>query len=117
VVRSAVVTAGLLIALLGLIDEFWVAVGIIGLLGVILSICGVGSQILMQTLVDDEVRGRVSSFWGVIAFGGTSLGSLLVGSAAHAWGLQAVVVVAGLACSAAAALTLYHAAEKRRSAS
>lgn len=114
VVRAAVVTAGLLIGLLGIVDEFWIAVVIIGLLGIILSICGVGSQILMQTLVDDEVRGRVSSFWGVIAFGGTSLGSLLIGSAASAWGLQRVVLVAGVACSVAAALTLYHSAEQRR---
>ena len=116
VVRAAVVSAGALIALLGLVDQFWIGVGIVGALGIILSICGVGSQILMQTLVEDEVRGRVSSLWGVIAFGGTSLGSLLIGAAANAWGLQRVVLVAGIACSAAAALALYHGAEKRRAA-
>lgn len=116
IVRVAVISAGALIAMLGVVDQFWIAVGIVAALGIILSICGVGSQILMQTLVDDEVRGRVSSFWGVIAFGGTSLGSLLIGSAAHAWGLQRVVFVAGIACSVAAALSLYRGAEKRRDA-
>lgn len=105
VIRAAIVTGGVLIALLGAIDDFRFAVAIVGLLGVILSICGVGSQILMQTLVDDEIRGRVSSFWGVIAFGGTAFGSLLIGSSATLIGLQNVVMVAGIACSVAAALT------------
>ena len=101
-IRGAVIAAGLLIATLGVIQPFWIAVGIVAALGVILSLCGVGSQILIQTLVDDEVRGRVSSFWGMIAFGGTALGGLLVGSAANIWGLQDVVVISGLACTAAA---------------
>ena len=105
IIRIAVIVAGLLIAILGTVDEFWIAVTIVGSLGIILSLCGVGSQILIQTLVDDDVRGRVSSFWGMIAFGGTALGSLLVGTAANVWGLQNVVVVAGLTCSAAALLS------------
>ncbi|MGI9271630.1 MAG: MFS transporter [Woeseiaceae bacterium] len=105
IIRVAVVIAGLLIATLGLVGEFWMAVTIVGSLGIILSLCGVGSQILIQTLVDDDVRGRVSSFWGMIAFGGTALGSLLVGTAANVWGLQNVVVVAGLTCSVAAVLS------------
>lgn len=102
IIRVAVIMAGLLIASLGLIDQFWMAVSVVVGLGIILSLCGVGSQILIQTLIDDSVRGRVSSFWGMIAFGGTALGSLLVGAAANIWGLQEVVIVSGLLCSAAA---------------
>jgi MFS family permease len=102
IIRVAVIIAGLLIASLGLIEQFWIAVTVVVWLGVILSLCGVGSQILIQTLIDDSVRGRVSSFWGMIAFGGTALGSLLVGSAANVWGLQEVVIVSGLLCSTAA---------------
>jgi MFS family permease len=71
------------------------------LLGISLSFSGVGSQILIQTQVDDEVRGRVSSFWSMIAFGGTSLGALLVGAAAHTWGLQNAVLGTGALCIAA----------------
>ena len=108
VIRWAVIAGGLLIALLGLLDQFWVAVGVVVLLGIILSLCGIGSQIQIQTLVEDEVRGRVSSLWGTITFGGTALGSLLVGTAASVWGLQNVVVAAGIACSATAAISVYH---------
>lgn len=111
VIRAAVIVAGLLIALLGALEQFWIAVAVVAMLGVILAICGIGSQILIQTLVDDEVRGRVSGLWGVIAFGGTSLGSLLIGWPASVWGLQNVVIIAGLACSAIAAISVIHASD------
>ncbi len=102
IIRVAVIIAGLLIASLGIIEQFWIAVTVVVGLGIILSLCGVGSQILIHTLIDDSVRGRVSSFWGMIAFGGTAVGSLLVGTAANVWGLQEVVIVSGLLCSTAA---------------
>jgi len=105
VIRIAAAGGGLLIALLGVIENFQIAVAVVVLLGVVLSMVGIGSQILVQTLVDDEVRGRVSSLWGMIAFGGTALGSLLVGSAASAWSLQSAVLVTGVLCCVAAVLS------------
>ncbi len=104
-VRGAVVAAGLLIVVFGGSDKFWLAVPVMTLLGVILSLVGVGSQILIQTLVDEEVRGRVSSLWGMIAFGGTAIGSLVVGSGSAIFGLQLTVVVTGLLCAAVALLS------------
>ncbi len=103
--RVAVVAAGLLIVVFGGRDEFWLAVPVMTLLGVILSLVGVGSQILIQTLVDEEVRGRVSSLWGMIAFGGTAIDSLVVGSGSAIFGLQLTVVVTGLLCAAVALLS------------
>ncbi len=105
VVRIAVIAAGLLVVVFAASDEFWLAVPVITLLGVILSLVGVGSQILIQSLVDDEVRGRVSSLWGMIAFGGTAIGSLLVGSASAMFGLQLTVLVTGLLCAGVALLS------------
>ena len=112
VIRSAIVVVGILISILGFMDDFWLAVAIVAMLGVILAMCGIGSQILIQTLVDDEVRGRVSSLWGVIAVGGTALGSLLVGWPASIWGLQRVVIIAGIVCSLAALLSAFHAGKR-----
>lgn len=102
VIKIAVVTAGLFIVVFGATESFWLAVPVIVSLGVILSLCGVGSQILIQTLVEDEVRGRVSSFWGMIAFGGTALGSLVVGSLSATIGLQTTVMMTGFLCAAVA---------------
>ena len=101
-IRYAVFGAGLLTAFLGTTGDFRLAVGVVACMGVALSLSGVGSQILIQSLVDDELRGRVSSFWGMIAFGGTSLGSLVIGAAAKFWGLQPTVALTGALCSVVA---------------
>jgi MFS family permease len=106
-IRVSIVVAGLLIVAFGGNDEFWLAVPVVTLLGVLLSLGGIGSQILLQSLVDEEVRGRVSSLWGMIAFGGTAVGGLIVGAASAAIGLQTTVMAAGLLCSAAALLPRY----------
>ena len=112
-IHLSLLVAGCLVVLFGLTDDFVLAVVLVALLGVTLSLCGIGSQILIQTGVEDEVRGRVSSFWSMIAFGGTSLGSLLVGTAAHFFGLAAAVVATGGLCVAA---TLYLVARRRGAA-
>ena len=104
VVRIAVIIAGLLIVVFGANDQFWLAVPMTVLLGVSLSMVGIGSQILIQTLVDDDIRGRVSSLWAMIAFGGTAFGSLIVGSASYTFGLQSTVMVTGLLCAGMALL-------------
>jgi MFS family permease len=104
VVIAGVAGAGAFIAVLGSVDAFWPAAVVTAILGFILSLCGVGSQILMQTLVDDEIRGRVSSLWGMVAFGGTALGSLIVGTAASVQGLTPTIVVAGILCTLLALL-------------
>ena len=105
VIKISVVIAGVLIVVFGNIDSLWLAVPIVMGIGIIMSLCGVGSQILIQTLVEDEVRGRVSSFWGMIAFGGTALGSLLIGTSAAVFGLQQTVIVSGLLCTAVALIS------------
>ena len=111
VVRLSVVASGILIAGFGANSTFWVAVPLVTVLGVFLSLGGVGSQILLQGLVDEEVRGRVSSLWGMIAFGGVAVGGLVVGTASAAFGLQNTVVVGGLLCSVAALIPRYTKAE------
>ena len=106
-VRLSIVLAGFLIVAFGLNSAFWLAVIIATILGILLSLGGVGSQILLQSLVDEKVRGRVSSLWGMIAFGGTAIGGLVVGSASAAFGLQATIVAAGLLCGVAALIPRY----------
>ncbi len=105
-IKIAVISAGIFIVIFGATESFWLAVPVVVSLGSILSVCGVGSQILIQTMVDDEVRGRVSSFWGMIAFGGTAVGSLVVGSASAVFGLQDTVMITGFLCGAAALIAL-----------
>lgn len=104
-VAAGVAVAGVLIAALALADEFWFGVVLAGLLGFLLSLCGVGTQILLQSMLEDEIRGRVSSLWGMVAFGGVAVGGLVIGSVSAYLGLEPTTVAAGVCC-AILALTL-----------
>jgi MFS family permease len=97
-IRICLLLSGLLVVLLGCVNQLIPAIVVVALLGITLSVCGIGSQILLQSGIDDDFRGRVSSIWSLIAFGGTSLGSMLVGTTAHFFGLPVAATAAGLAC-------------------
>ena len=97
-VKLSLVISSVLILIFGASNSFYLSVSTVCLLGVMLSLCGIGSQILIQTHVDDEVRGRVSSLWGMIAFGGTAIGSLGIGALAHVVGLRVTLLTAGVSC-------------------
>ncbi|MFK8016463.1 MAG: MFS transporter [Gammaproteobacteria bacterium] len=102
--KKSLIATSALILIYGASTNFYLTTGAVCLLGVMLSLCGVGSQILIQTHVDDDVRGRVSSLWGMIAFGGTALGSLAIGGLAHYVGLRATLIGAGVLCLVASVL-------------
>lgn len=97
-IKKSLIATSLLILVYGGSTNFYLSTATVCLLGVMLSLCGIGSQILIQTHVDDDVRGRVSSLWGMIAFGGTALGSLAIGALAQFVGLQATLLGAGVLC-------------------
>ena len=96
--KIALLVASALIVLFGLSESLILTLLIVGSLGVVLSLGGIGSQILIQSNVDDNYRGRVSSLWGMVAFGGTAAGSLLIGVVADVVGLQQTLIGSGLLC-------------------
>ena len=97
-IAVAVAVAACLIVLLSIAPQFWLGLTLVAALGFILTLCGVGAQVLLQTLIDDELRGRVSSLWGMIAFGGTAFGGLVVGAIASVWGLPLTTMALGAVC-------------------
>jgi MFS family permease len=57
-------------------------------------VCSVATvNSLIQTLVPDDVRGRVLSWHTMAYFGFSPLGSLLIGALAHRWGTGAAMAV------------------------
>ncbi len=60
------------------------------------------SNTLLQTLVDDRMRGRVVALYSMSFMGFTPLGSLLTGWLAEVAGVQFTVLVAGFCCFIAA---------------
>lgn len=58
----------------------------------------VGSNTLLQTLVDDRMRGRVMSFFIMTFLGGAPVGSLLFGTFAGRAGVRAAFAAGALLC-------------------
>jgi MFS family permease len=56
------------------------------------------SNTIIQTLVDERMRGRVMSYYTMAFVGMAPFGSLLAGALAHAFGAPATVMVSGVAC-------------------
>ena len=57
-----------------------------------------GSNMIIQTLVDEKMRGRVMSYYTMAFVGMAPFGSLLAGALAHAIGAPHTVMVSGIAC-------------------
>jgi predicted MFS family arabinose efflux permease len=95
VLGSSVLTA-LPVLAFALCPWFWPAVACVGLSGVAMVVAGAGTQTVLQAAVDENMRGRVLSLFGLIFRGGPALGALVIGAASEAFGLQAPLAVAAL---------------------
>ncbi|MBN1154597.1 MFS transporter [candidate division KSB1 bacterium] len=56
------------------------------------------SNTILQTIVEDDKRGRVMSFYSMAFVGSAPLGSLLAGSLASIWGAPTALMIGGLIC-------------------
>ena len=56
------------------------------------------SSTVIQTLVPEDKRGRVMSYWTMAYMGGVPSGSLLVGGLAYAFGAPGTLVLCGAGC-------------------
>jgi MFS family permease len=73
------------------------------------------SNTLLQTLVDDDKRGRVLSFYNMSFFGMAPLGSFLAGSLASKIGTPATVAFGGITCIIGAIIFLKSLPQLRKS--
>ena len=77
---------------------------------VVLAIAGCGFMIhlaatntILQTIVEERLRGRVMSFYTMAFFGTVPIGSLIGGVMADRYGAPTTVLLSGIACLAASA--------------
>lgn len=87
-------------------DNFWVAVVFALFWGTCLNVMGTCTQALVQTAVDDNIRGRVMGLYTLIYRGTPAIGALLVGTLAEGLGLRLTFAIAALFCLAAWAAAL-----------
>lgn len=67
---------------------FWVGVATAAVLGFSITAMNICAQVMFQASVKGVMRGRVMSFWSIIARVGPALGAMIVGEAATWMGFQ-----------------------------
>ena len=75
---------------------FIVAVATVAGMGFAVTAAGIGGQVLVQSAIHDEMRGRVMGLWGIIMRGGVPTGAVLLGALnswlGFRWGMVAVTL-------------------------
>lgn len=102
-VQIASVALGLALVLLGWSHALWLSLGAMGLIGFGLIQCASASNTIIQSLVPEDKRARVMSYYTMAFYGASPFGSLLAGGLAQSLGAPAAVVLTGLGCLAGAA--------------
>jgi len=94
----AVFGAGLIA--LGLSSRLWLTLAVMPVIGLGLMVQMASTNTVLQTIVDDDKRGRVMSFYSMAFMGMVPLGSLLAGMLAQFMGAPLMVILGGTCCIA-----------------
>jgi MFS family permease len=82
--------------------SLWLSLALLLVTGIGFMVQMAASNTLLQTLVEDDKRGRVMSFYTMAIMGVTPFGSLLAGALAHRMGAPRTLLFGGIGCIAAA---------------
>lgn len=93
--------------------QIWLATFLIFVFGYAITVSTVASQTLIQTRVDDAMRGRVLSLWVAFTRGAPALGVLVIGWFAARYGLMWPNLAAAVLCLLCGLLLLKRRREMR----
>ena len=97
--------AGVALMLLAWSKVIWIALPLLAVIGFGILVTSVSVNMILQTIVEDDKRGRVMSFYTAAFLGVVPFGSLAAGAAADLIGVAGTLTLGG-ACCAAGALSL-----------
>jgi MFS family permease len=83
--------------------NFWLSLVFMVVTGFGMMQSAAGSNTVIQTIVEDDKRGRVMSYYTMAYMGASPFGSLLAGSLAQLIGAPGTVLLCGIGCIAGAA--------------
>jgi MFS family permease len=83
--------------------NFWLSVALMGVTGFGMMQFAAASNTVIQTIVDDDKRGRVMSYYTMAYMGASPFGSLLAGGLAQVIGAPGTVLLCGIGCAGGAA--------------
>ena len=81
----------------------WLSLLLLPVVGGGMMVETAATNTILQTIVEEGMRGRVMSFYTMAFLGTAPLGSLIAGVAASRIGPQTTILLGGIACVAAAA--------------
>jgi MFS family permease len=85
---------------LGLSRQLWLTLVVMPVIGLGLMVHMASTNTVLQTIVDDDKRGRVMSFYSMAFMGMVPIGSLLAGLLAQFIGAPITVILGGTCCIA-----------------
>lgn len=102
VIGRAAAAFGVALVALAFVHTPWLAVPILFVAGSGMMLQLAGTNTVVQTLVDEDKRGRVMSYYTLAFFGAQPIGALLGGAVARRLGTHVAVGLGGGACLVAA---------------
>ena len=106
VIGICAVGFGLALAAFSFSRVLWLSLPLVLLVGLFMMLEMAASNTVIQTLVDEDKRGRVMSFFAMAFFGTAPIGSLFAGALADRIGAPYTILAGGLACVAGGAVYL-----------
>jgi len=104
VIPAAAAMLGLALVLFSFSGNFYLSLALMPLTGCSAMLAMASSNTLLQTLAEDEMRGRIMAFFTMAFMGVAPIGSLICGSLAQRIGAPSTVRLGGLTCIAGAAV-------------
>ena len=114
VVPAATLVFGTGLVLLSFTRSFPVSLILMGIIGAGMMLQSASSNTILQTITDDDKRGRVMSFYTMAVMGTAPFGSLLSGALARAIGTPLTIFIFGLCTIAGALIFLRRLPELRK---
>jgi len=90
--------AGSALVLVGLSQTYWLALAFMAVLGFGIIVTAASVNMMLQTLVDDDKRGRIIGFYAMAFLGMAPVGGLIAGSLAGQLGAPVTAMVEGTCC-------------------
>jgi MFS family permease len=107
VMVASTATFGAGLVAFGLARSLWFALLVLPIVGAGMMTEMAATNTILQTIVEERLRGRVMAFYTMAFLGTAPLGSLIAGVAATHIGASATIVFGGAACLAGAAWLAY----------
>lgn len=102
VISLASISLSMALMLFSFSNWFWLSMLILPVIGAGVMLQAASANTILQTVVDESMRGRVMAFYSVAIMGTQPIGSLLAGILADRIGAQRTIFLGGLFCLAGA---------------